>query len=913
MTDERWQKVKAIFHEASDRPAATRPAYLDQACAGDAELRREVETLLAADEPEDGFLEQPLLPRAQNQTAPTGALNAGQMISHYQIERRLGAGGMGVVYLARDTRLGRPVALKLLRASLTQDPARVRRFRQEARAASALNHPNIITIYDVGQADAEMGGEQFIAAEFVDGRTLREHYRQGPMTLSAALDVLIQTTAALAAAHEAGIIHRDIKPENIMLRPDGIVKVLDFGLAKLTESSMRPLNHSAAHVTTQPGIVMGTVSYMSPEQARGLTVDSRSDLFSLGVVIYELLTGHAPFEGETTADVLAAVLSGEPRPLTRYTEHLPIALQEITSRALAKPAEQRYQTALKIGDDLKRLKEELRFSAKLRGSSASRDDILAMPVGARNSSDAGQTTFATRAVNKLATPIPATSGRNGRGAASGQRQPRGKRTTKAALTGLLLAIIAVAGAIWGWRWFASRAGAIDSIAVLPFANVGNDPQMEYLPDGITESLINSLSPALRVMARSTVFTYKGREVDPRQVGAALKVRAVVTGRVQHQGERLLIRVELADAANGARLWHADYQRHFSDLLTVQEEIVREISLALRLHLSGAERRQLGKRYTENAEAYQLYLKGLHLHRQYSQASMEKARGFFEQAIALDPRYALAYTGLADVYADLSSQYLPPAEAMPKSRQAALTALTLDETLAEAHHSLALVKLWGDWDWAGAEREFRQAIELNPNSPITRIYFASCLSEQGRFEEALREARKAEELDPLSAQAGHAVSRVFFAARQYDRTIEQCRKTIELNPDYYVEHIHLARALIEKRIYQEAGDELRRALALNPQYTQRSWLAYYYAVSGQPIEARKVLHELDQLAAQEWVSPITLARIHVGLGENDRAFALLRKAYEEHSDHLLNLLDPAFDPLRADPRFATLLRGVGLRP
>src|SRR5262249_24696492 len=475
--------------------------------------------------------------------------------------------------------------------------------------ASALNHPNIITIYKVGQAALTDTDTHYIATEFVDGRTLRERLRAGGMVLGEALDYLIQVAGALTAAHKAGIIHRDIKPENIMLRRDGLVKVLDFGLAKLTEQAMRPPGITLASMTTQPGVVMGTVGYMSPEQARGLKVDGRSDLFSLGVVMYELLTGRAPFAGQTTGDALVALLSGEPRPLARYVAELPAGLQEIVTRALAKPVEERYQTARELCDDLKRLKEELEFAARLKGRSGSKEDILMLTVGSSpdvveqttfaTCESAEQTTFATRQGAEQTTFATRQAVATGTSRFAVLRGLRLRYGIGLALAAFALALLAAVN----WRqWLAPRGAAIDSVAVLPFANVGADPQMEYLPDGITENLISSLTrlPSLRrVMSRSGVFTYKGREVDPRQVGEALKVGAVVTGRAQRLGDRLIIHVELVDAATGAQLWGERYQRPFADLLTVQEEIAREIADALQLRLSGDEQRQLAKRYTQN--------------------------------------------------------------------------------------------------------------------------------------------------------------------------------------------------------------------------------------------------------------------------------------------------------------------------
>ena len=429
--------------------------------------------------------------------------------------------------------------------------------------------------------------------------------------------------------------------------------------------------------------------------------------------------------------------------------------------------------------------------------------------------------------------------------------------------------------------------------------------MEYLPDGITESLIGSLSqnPVLRVMARSTVFTYKNREVDPRQVGEDLKVRAIVTGRVERQGVRLVIRAELVDAADGARLWGAEYQRPLADLGRVQEEIAREISAKLRLRLSGERQRQLAKRYTPDAEAYDLYLRGRHHYSQFSRASLDKALDYFQQAIARDPQYALAYTGIADVYSELSSQHLAPSEALPRAKQAALKAVEINDQLAEAHHSLAFVKWFGDWDWAGAEAEFKRALELNPNAGSTYSFYADFLLGLKRYDESITLARRAEELDPLSAQIGVMVGRALFYLGQYDQSIAHCRKTLELDPRYIWAHTQIAHCFLRQGRYDEAIAELRRAQEINRHDTNLSFLGYVYAVSGRRAEARRALTKLQTEARRRHVSPTYLARVYAGLGEKDRALALLRQAYEEHSEHVPYLsTTPFFDSLRSDPRF-----------
>jgi serine/threonine-protein kinase len=825
---------------------------------------------------------------------------------------------MGEVWLARDTSLDRRVAIKLLPARFNLNPDRLQRFIREAKAASALNHPNIITIYEIGEIAVQSGKTRFIATEYIEGETLRSRIADGLLGLPEALAIAIQVASALDAAHRAGIVHRDIKPENIMLRPDGLVKVLDFGLAKLAQPPRSEADSAAPTVgltITEAGMVMGTANYMSPEQARGLVVDARSDLFSLGVVMYQLLTGCAPFEGQTTNDVLAALLRLDPRPLAHYDARLPATLQQIVSRALAKPIAERYQTAREISADLKRLKEELEFAAKLKGQAGSKDDILTLALSTRppaaDHNAADLATFAGREITDAAT-----TNKQGKITQAARRF--------AALRGWLVrygitaaAFVVMAAAAAGWWKFSPRGNApdtIDSIAVLPFANEGKDPLMEYLPDGLTESLIDELSklPGLTVMARATVFAYKDRQVDPRLVGDTLKVRAVLTGNVRREGERLVIRIELADASNGARLWGGRYERPLTELQTIQREITREISEALRLRLSGDAQQQLAGQRLENSEAYQLYLRGRHLYNQGTQASQKKALEFYQQAIDRDSRYAPAYAGVAQVYAVFSGQYLPPSEAIPQARQAARKALELDEALPEAHFAMALVKWWGDWDWAGAEGEFKRSIELNPNFMQGYVSYSNLMMQQGRFDEALRLSRRADELNPLGALNTYTDDRVFYYSRQYDRAIAQGRKRLESNPDHSALRCFLGLALSQKEQHQEAIRELRQVVSLSSAQTYRAWLAYVLARGGQKGEALKTLRELERLAPHERVSPIYIARIYVGLNDKEKAFAWLQKTYDEHSDHLLFLrVDPIYDPLRGDPRFAELVRSIGL--
>ncbi len=759
MTSERWQQIETLMQEALEQPTAERPAFVRLACADDAALLDEVEALLASYQVEDGFLEAPPAEVAAAIVAANPAeFSPGHKLDRYELQRVLGRGGMGTVYLAQDTQLGRQVALKLLPPAAVADTGNLRRFRQEARAVSALNHPNILTLHEIGEADET----HFIATEYVAGQTLRDLLTNGGLTLGEALDVALQTASALAAAHETSIVHRDIKPENLMRRPDGLVKVLDFGIAKLARRKSNPKIGTEADtafstVHTNPGLIMGTVSYMSPEQARGLDVDARSDLFSLGVVLYEMLTGRAPFARATTGDVLVAILEREPPPLKSYAPALPVALQHIVSRAMAKDRDQRYQHASELLGELKELKQEFELAARLKrsGDTPARQASLSLRVGQAVPDSAANTGDAPTAITK-----PAFLHRFA--------QP----LKLAAMTLLALTLMMTLALLIYRYWPTKRGERIQSIAVLPFVNASHDPQMEYLPDGLTENLMQSLQQlGLRVMARGTVFSYKGRDVDPRQVGQDLQVEAVITGRAERQGERLLISIELADATDGKLLWSEKYQRTITDLMTVQGDIARELSVKLGLRLTSDQQQQLAQRPTNNSEAYQLYLKGNHLYHQLTRASGEQALALFHQALALEPRMALAYCGIARVYVDFSSKYLPPHEANPKARQAALTALALDEGLAEAHFVLGLVKIL-DWDWEGAEPEYQRALAINPNLTDAMNYYVGLLNRQKRFAESLPLAQRVAELDPLSPQSSQLLGNVFHYSRQYDRALTE---------------------------------------------------------------------------------------------------------------------------------------------
>ena len=842
-------------------------------------------------------------------------LASGTRLGRYEIRSKIGAGGMGEVYLAQDTKLDRKVALKILSADVAANHNRMRRFVQEAKAASALNHPNIITIHEIDLTDSV----HFIATEFIDGETLRQRMNGAPIKLCEVLDLAAQIAGALSAAHAAGIVHRDVKPENIMLRRDGIVKVLDFGLAKLSEKAdTGTVDTEAATkglVQTEPGVVVGTAAYMSPEQARGLLVDARTDIFSLGVVIYEMVAGQAPFGGSTRSDLIVALLERDPPPLARFTPEAPAELERLVMKTLVKDREERYQTAKDLLIDLKRLRQRLEVEAEIERTAepqAKSSEVKAIATDTRQ-----QATETARAAVETgdAAAAPSTS----IAAKLVRKIPLHKR---GALITLLVAVTAMAAYFaYSRYWAEGRRANIDSavgirsIAVLPFTNVSNNPDTEYLSDGISESLINSLSqlPGVKVIARTSSFKYKGKEVDPQEVARALGVDAILTGRVLQRGDDLLIRVELVNP-DKTQAWGEQYNRKATDVLQVQSEISREIAEKLRLRLTAGERQQLAKRETVNPQAYELLLKGRsYKNKFWGTEGEKKAIEYFQQAIAVDPAYALAYAELSTSYSTLCwNGILDPKEFRPKAEAAARKALELDESLADAHSALAYLKQQA-WEWATAEREYKRAIELNPNLAAAHIGYSIYLMLMGRHDEALAEAKRARELDPLSLFANVQVGNALGMARRYDEAIESLKRSLEMDQSFAVAHAYLCIFYTAKGMYAEAvaeGQELTRLGGHSLEW--QIYLGAAYAKAGQRQKAQEILKRLQ--TTKEYVSPGELPVLYAALGEREQAFASFEKAYAAHDLQLQYLgVDSSFDSLREDPRFKDLMRRVGLTP
>ena len=857
MTPERWRQIERVVHAAFECTLDDRRAFLDRACADDPDLRAEAEALLASEHHATGFLEATALEDAAALLGDEHDSDPGLRIGPYAVDEPLGAGGMGEVFLAHDIRLGRKVALKLLDPALAADSASRARFLREARLASSLDHPNICTVFEVGEAD----GRLFIAMQYVEGRTVDRTLDGRPLTLDALQPLALQIANALAAAHTRGIVHRDVKGANILITPHGQAKVLDFGLATLMEREASGVDQ---HVTGT-GVVLGTPASMSPEQARGEHVDHRSDIFSFGVVLYQMATGRMPFEGRSRTDVIAAILTAPHVPARQLNPEIPARLSRIIDRAIEKDPSDRYQSMAEVIEDLHQ---------------ADTGAEIQRPVESRL-----------------------------------QTWRAGMLAIIAAATVLLLAMLATRQARTPPA-VAAPDLKVRSIAVLPFKPLVAGQRDEALEMGMADTLITKLSGIRNLDIRpiSAVRRYGGLDQDPVAAGREQQVDAVIDGQIQTAGERVRVTVRLLRVDGGQQMWAEQFDEPLTDIFALQDSVSGRVSAALAVTLSGDERSKLTKRHTENVEAYQLYLLGRYHLKRLTDDGFAKALEYFQRSVANDPSYALAHAGIADAYFNLSGfNAVAPREGFPKARAAAETALRLDDGLGEAHAALAGTIFLHDWNWSAADAEYRRALALSPGDSDAHMAYGLYLAAMGRSSEALGATERALALDPLSPAKITAIGDVLYAARRYAEAEAQYRKALEMDPNFGYAHWALGRALTDQRKYDAAVGAIKKAIPLSgdsPDETAE--LARAYALAGNLTEARELLARLRRISERRYVAPTTFASIHAALGDKDQAFEWLANARAER-DFLLVMVrvDPMFDALRDDPRFTRLLEAMKL--
>lgn len=896
MNSERFKKIEEIYHAVLQVSLEKQPAFLEKECGGDVELKAEVETLLFFENnpitlinssPEDLAAEF-----LAEKESSVDFLN--KEIGHYKIIKFIGKGGMGEVYLAEDKTLDRKIAIKFIDEKFVNEKSSLNRFFSEARSASAFNHPNIITVYEIGEFEKR----PFIVTEFIDGITLKEYLSEKKPDLIEILDIAIQVASALSAANKAGIIHRDIKPENVMVRPDGLVKVLDFGIAKMSEQ-LEDFDTEAEKIfkaDTKPGAIIGTTNYMSPEQVRGKTITAQTDIFSFGVVLYKMLTGKLPFEGETPSDVMAALLTKEPQPLDEFDREIPDRLKQVVEKTLQKNIGKRYQQAGELHNDLRRVKKKLEVNQEIERT---------LQTG---ETDRGGTKTKRTSVGHNTEQISTVE--------DTQNVSRALGSNLKTVLGFALGILLITVVGYGfWYYSSTNAGQIESIAVMPFTDKIGNAENEYLSEGLTESLINSFSqiPNISVKARSSVFHYKGKEIEPQKIGDELLVQAVLLGRIIQNDKQLILNLELVDTRTGNQIWGKQYKGDSSDLVSLQNEIVRNVSDKLRSQLSSSEKKKIAKKHTDNAEAYHHYLKGRYFWNKRTGANFKKAIEEFRAAVDKDPNYALAYCGLADSYVLLENFVGTPAsETLPIAKAYAKRALAIDDLLPEAHASMALV-FHRLWQWNEAEKEFKRAIELNPNYASTHHWYSVYLRETGRFEESLAEAKQAQELDPLSGIILGNLGVSYLAADDADSTVEVMKKAVELNPKFPWGHAILGLAYLKQKNYAEGVSATRRGAELAKDSSNAiSVYGYACAVAGRRGEAQAIIKKLEEKYSQQKGMGQNIARVYAGLGERDKVFEWLEKDVQNRSSFLPYIRwFSSFESVRDDPRYKDLLKRMNL--
>jgi len=877
LTPERWQQIARIYELAADQDPSTWDTVLDEACAGDEALRREVASLLRQ-QAAQVVVDRPMWATAALLFDDGPYLRPGATLGPYRVEGPLGAGGMGEVFRGTDTRLNRPVAIKVLPSSVALDQQMRTRFAREAKAVAALTHPHICTLFDVGCHDEV----DFLVMEHLEGDTLSARLADGPLSLDLALTYAKEIAGALDHAHRHGVIHRDLKPANIMLTPSG-AKLLDFGLAKFLPATAvgtaepdeilgGPTVHAAGNGLFEPGerddahltrggTVPGTVRYMAPEQISGCEVDARSDLFSFGAVLYEMLTGRRAFDGDSATAVRLAILEREPPPVSSLQPLVPSAVDEIVRRCLAKNPDERWQTAGDVLAELKRVSESITVGHPRTG-----------------------------AVWKAVAAILIT-----------------------AITGR--AAWVVTGGFERWST-APLAGEIRSIAVLPFEDLSGNPAEEYFADGMTEQLIAELAKigGLRTISRTSVMQYRTARKAVPIIARELGVDAIIEGSVVRAGDTVRITAKLIRGASGEIIWAENYERDLREVLALQGDLARTIIREVDITLTPQDQARLASARPVNPEVHLQVLLGRHHVAKATQEGVRKAIQYFSTAIAADPANAMAHAGLGEAYAALSGFYVHPREVMPKAKQAAETALRLDESVADAHAVLGFIHLVYDWNGPAAEKQLLRALELNPTLASARLHYAAYLASQARNEESVREVRRAVELDPLSVRT-HAFGSMFLIfSRRYDDAIELARKGLELEPNHAFSLAFQGLAYAEQGRFEEAVANLQKAAQRGDNPTIAALQAHVLAVAGQKEQAKKLILQLEEAFKDRYFCPYEIGHVYVSLGEPDTAYKWFRKGVGDRADCMAWLgVEPWIDPFRADQRYLSLIREVGLTP
>jgi serine/threonine-protein kinase len=851
MAANNWQRVEELFHSALEMHVAERAAFLAAECASDVALRAEIECLLRAFEKEQSFLEEPLFNAGLKALSAGTASLAGQVIGAYRVERLLGKGGMGEVYLAEDTRLGRLVALKFLTPRLSADSWACRQLIKEAQAVAQLDHPNICTVHGLEEVD----GHSFIVMQYLEGEILLDLIQSGRIGTEGTLPLALQMASAVAAAHAHGIIHRDIKPQNMIVTPAGQLKVLDFGLAKVIQVKPGVRIADRQSQASRAGLIAGTVAYMSPEQLRAERLDYRSDIFSLGVVIYEAVSGQHPFARGNDAETISAILTTSP---PQIQNGLNSGLASVIRKCLEKDKQLRYQSVSELLLDLQTLKVTGKIDSQ-------------------------------------------------------------RHRLKLWLAAALLALVFFIGGLIAMR----ERATVPTLAVLPFTNAIQDPQIDYLIDGLTESLADELAqqPSLKVKHPTTVSSYKGKQLDPLKVGRDLQVEILLIGRAERQGDQFILKSELVRVADGQRLWRADYDLKKMETLAIHETIAAAVSA--KLGVVDYEARERGKavlmyRRKDKSEAFQYYLNGRYLWNKRNQENLERAIEFFRKAIDLDPAYARAYAGLADSYVLLDTVLygkgkVPTVDAMNMAKAAVKRALEIEPNLPEAHNTLGVIKLKYEWDWPGAEADFKQAMRLNPDYAPAHYWYSNLLVITGRHNEALREGEIAKTLDPFSTSARVNYCRVFYYQRRFDKAGDCLNEVLKETPNQPPAQYVLGFVYQQRGKSAEAIQLFRRLYEEDKRQGVAS-LGYIYGKAGRKKEAFQALAEASELYKKGLFPPQEIAVIYLGLGDYDNAFKWLEMAYKDRFPSLTYLIaEPALDELRSDPRFIDLAHRLKLNP